>query len=343
VVTRGWTRRARARHLARALPEAARSAGCDVTIGVRQLERVDLYWPHDGAHEVSLAARREARGRDPEPDPRGRHALFVALERRLLEEGGARSVACVSALVHDELARLYPRSRERLVSVPNGVDLERFRPDRRAREGAALRARLGLAADAPLLVFAGADGRRKGLAELLTALAGLRGRAWTLLAAGVKHPGWWGRVARTRGLDETRVRFEPALDAASLWAAADLCVLPTWRDTCGLVVLEALACGVPVVTTARAGAAEVLQERRAAGTVLARPDDLRGLRAALATWLDRLDRLGGGDERVAKEARACVQDRGHVAWLTRLEGLVLELARARERSGGARGGREGGR
>jgi UDP-glucose:(heptosyl)LPS alpha-1,3-glucosyltransferase len=336
VVTRGWTRAARARHLARALPEAARTAGCDVTVGMRHLERVDLYWPHDGAHAASLAARREARGRPPTAPPRGRHALFVELERRLLEQGGARSVACVSQLVRDELAALHPAGRERLVLVPNGVDLERFHPRRRAAEGAALRAELGLPAEAPLLVFAGADGRRKGLAQLLAALAGLCDLRWTLLVAGVRHPAGWARVARGHALEESRVRLVDPQPAPRLWAAADLCVLPTWRDACGLVVLEALASGVPVVTTARAGAAEALRGRDA-GTVLERPGDVRALRGALQTWLQRLPAWGAAGRAAA---RACVTDRDRGAWMAHLERLVLELARAPrsarpDRSGGA--------
>ena len=322
VPARGWSRAARARHLARALPDAAQAAGCEVTVGVRQLERVDLYWPHDGAHAASLAARREALGREADAAPRGRHALFVALERRLLEPGGARLVACVSELVRAELTRLYPAASARLALVPNGVDLERFQPGRRASDGAALRARLGIEPREPLLVFAGADARRKGLDELLAALAGLRESRWTLLCAGVRHPATWARLAARRGLDAGRVRLVGALDAGALWAAADLCALPTWRDTCGLVVLEALASGVPVVTTSRAGAAEALADPRA-GTVLQRPGDVAALRASLAGWLERLPRRGQA-ERAA--ARACVLGRGADAWLATLERLTLSLA-----------------
>jgi UDP-glucose:(heptosyl)LPS alpha-1,3-glucosyltransferase len=293
-----------------------------VTVGVRQLERVDLYWPHDGAHAVSLAARREALGRDPDAAPRGRHALFIALERRLLEQGGARQVVCVSGLVREELKRLYPAARERLVLAPNGVDLQRFRPERRARDGAALRTRLGLAPGEPLLVFAGADARRKGLDELLAALAGLQERRWTLLCAGVRHPASWARQAARRGLEARRVRLVDALDAGELWAAADLGVLPTWRDTCGLVVLEALASGVPVVTTSRAGASEALADPRA-GKVLEHPGNVQALRASLAAWLERLPGRGQAER---SATRACVLDRGEDAWLSTLERWTLSLA-----------------
>lgn len=313
VRARGWTRAARARRLAEDLPRAAEAAGCGVTLGIRHLRRVDLYWPHDGAHLDSLAARREAAGRALEERPRGRHALFAALERDLLEGARARRVVCVSQLVREEFAARYPGAIGRLVVIDNGVDLERFDPLRREELGPALRARLSIAADEPVVAFAGADGRRKGFGVLLEALAKLGDRRWTLIAAGLSRAPTWRRQARRLGLDERRLRLEPALDAAALWAAADVCVLPTWRDTCGLSVLEALASGVSVVTTRRAGAAACLDDARA-GVVLERPDA-----DALATAL--VDRLARAPERVA--ARAAVAARGHKPWLER---IVNELA-----------------
>jgi UDP-glucose:(heptosyl)LPS alpha-1,3-glucosyltransferase len=298
-----------------------------VTLGIRHLRRVDLYWPHDGAHLDSLAARREAAGRASERRPRGRHALFAALERDLLEGARARRVVCVSELVRAELARRYPAAGERLTLVPNGVDLERFHPRRRAQLGPPLRAHLGIAPDARVLAFAGADGRRKGLRELLGALAVLREHPWVLVAAGVARPGTWRREARRLRLADGRVHLVPALDAAALWAAADVCVLPTWRDTCGLVLLEALASGVPVVTTRRAGAAELVLDPRA-GRVTERPEI-----AALAdALLGQLGRALGDAERAA--VRASVLERGRNPWLER---LVCELE-ALSANGPARAG-----
>ena len=325
VPARGWTRRTRARRLASELPRAAEAAGCRVTLGIRHLRRVDLYWPHDGAHLDSLAARREAQSRAPEPRPRGRHALFAALERELVEGGRARRVVCVSELVREELLRRYPDAGERLVVIDNGVDLERFDPRRRVELGPALRARLGIARDARVVAFAGADGRRKGLRELLEALAVLREHDWVLVAAGVARPRTWLREAQRLGLPEARLRLVPSLDAAALWAAADVCALPTWRDTCGLVVLEALASGVPVLTTRRAGAAERVDDALA-GRVVGRPEA-----APLADAL--LELLGRElDPEDRARIRSCVAARGRKLWLER---LVRELEAS---AGGARTG-----
>jgi UDP-glucose:(heptosyl)LPS alpha-1,3-glucosyltransferase len=320
VAPRGLLRGTRERALARDLPAAAHEAGCDVTVGVRHLERVDLYWPHGGAHAASLAARRRSRGL-PERPPRGRHRVFIELERELCERGGARAIACPSRLVFEELSRIWPASIPRLELVPNGVDLERFHPRNRAAAGAALRRELRIEPKTPLIGFSAREPRLKGLPQLLDALAKLTDRAWHLLVAGPKRPRIWTGAARARGLGRERVSVRPEVDPVAMWSAADLCALPTWRDTSSLVVLEALASGTPAVTTRFAGAADSISHD-VAGTVIAAPDDASALECALADWLARIDR--GALDR--DHVRACVSDRSAEGWLTRLTERLERLA-----------------
>lgn len=306
------------RRLARALVDAAAAARCDVTVGIRHLPRVDVYWPHGGSHRRSWMARRRARGRDPESAPTGRHRVFLDFERRLLAEGGARAVVCVSELVRDELAQEYPAAVDRLVVVPNGIDLDRFHPDLRTREGWRLREDLGIPEEVPLIAFAARDPRLKGIEPLFAALAGLRERRWIFVAAGLRHPRRWERHAVRAGLDPGRLRIRSTLPAPALFAAADLTVHPTWRDTSALVVLESLATGTPVITTAFAGAAAWVTDPRA-GTVLDDPGDVSALRAAIATRLEMLD--GAAIDR--EVVRAAVGELGVGPWLARLEEILL--------------------
>jgi glycosyltransferase involved in cell wall biosynthesis len=317
------TRGARERMFGQAGLAAARAQQCDVTVGVRHLTSVDLYWPHGGSHARSVAAWSEARawraGAVSVHEPAaltGRHRAFVAFERALLDRGGARAVACVSDLVERELAEDFPASRERLVRAPNGVDLERFHP---RAGGAEVRRGLELDDGAPAIAFVARQPVLKGLPVLFAALARLQGTPWTLVVSGPRDVGVWERRARAAGIDPHRVRVVRGADSAALLAAADLCVLPTWRDTSGLVVLEALACGTPVITTARAGACDAI--RPEAGTVLARPGDIETLTASLSTWIARVR-----ENAVQREAvRACVADRGLGPWLSGLEALLVEL------------------
>ncbi len=320
VAARGLTRSARERALSRVLPAAAREAACDVTIGIRHLERVDLFWPHGGSHAATLAARRRARGLDPERPARGRHRAFIELERGLLEGGGARRVVCVSELVRGELERRYPACRERTVVIENGVDLERFHLGLRAEAGAGLRAELGLDARTPLVAFAAREPELKGLEPLLRALAGLADQPWHLVVAGPRRAAHWERLARRLGIGPERATVRGHVAPDALFAAADLCALPTWRDPCPLVVLESLACGTPVLTTRCAGNSHLLDA--ASGSVVDGPGDA-ALGAELRGWMARI-RSGSVDHELV---RARVTERGAPAWLAALEGEVNALAR----------------
>lgn len=327
VPVRGLARAARERSLARGMVAAARAAGCDVTVGVRHLEQVDLYWPHGGSHAAALAARRRARGKFAERAPRGRHRSFVDFERALLAGGGARRVVCVSAMVRDEFERAWPGCGESLVVIENGVDLERFHLGLREPSARDLRARLSVPAGTPLIAFAGREPVLKGLPVLLAALVPLStgaraDRPWHLVVAGPKDPAYWRRAAASLGLGADRVSVFAHLPPAELLAGADLCGLPTWRDPCPLVVLEALACGTPVIATRRAGNASLVRAP-VAGAVLEGPEDVAALTAALDLRLAR-ETLEGVDRAAV---RACVEHRGRGPWMERLERELLALAR----------------
>ena len=335
VATGGWSRKARERALARALSSAAREAGADVTIGMRHLEEVDVFWPHAGAHARGLEAREAARQREPRSpvlgdspedeaaDPRGRHALFCELERQLCEGGGARRIVCVSKLVALELTELYPACAARLVLVPNGIDLARFSLQARAVHRATLRAQLGVSAATPLVAFLAHDAELKGLPTLLDALVAQSRTDVHLLLAGPRPLAKWQRRAE-RALSAARVHAFESIDAVQALSAADVLAHPTWRDTSGLVLLEAQALGTPVITTRRAGDAPLVREG-ISGSVLDEAGDAQALADALSLWLER----ARSDTIDRQAVRAAVAGRGLDEWLAAMEALVVEAAHAR--------------
>ena len=312
VRTSGWRRATRERRLATELVHAAKAAQSDVTVGIRHLAEVSLYWPHGGSHAETL----DLLGKRA----RGRHQVFCELERRALE-GGAARVVCVSELVRAEFAARYPSAASRLVVVPNGVDLERFHPRERSAARASLEQR-GLArAGEPLVLFLGRNPELKGLPLLLDALALLPDRPWRLLVAGVARPAhWtarWTAAARRAGLDADRVNVVAELDAVTACAGADVVVLPTRRDPCPLVVLEALACGTPVITTERAGSADAIRSPLAGGVLAAKPS-ASDLARVLEPRLVHPPPIA-----VQDAARAGVLGRGLGPWLDALEAEML--------------------
>ncbi len=308
---------------------AAATDACDVTLGVRHAPGVDVHWPHGGSHAATLAAGEAARGRVGGAASRALHALsprhraFLALEAETFAAGGCREVWCVSQLVRDELAAAYPHAAGRLVVHGNGVDLARFHPGVRGEHRDATRRALGVPDGVPLLLFLGTNRRLKGWHVLLRALLRLRDLTWrcattgddaAAIACDADAAGIGGRVAVTDGRD-----------VRPLYAAADLVVQPTYRDPCSLVTLEALACGVPVLTSSANGAADALRDA-AAGEVVA-TGDAEAFAAALAAWSVRL-----ADPECAERSRAAAAASGAArdarAWL---DGLVAALVRAAAR------------
>ncbi|MDZ4772804.1 MAG: glycosyltransferase family 4 protein [Planctomycetota bacterium] len=329
LVPRSWsiTRASRERTFAARATAATEERDCDVVVGTRHLARVDLYWPHGGSHARSLAAKRAAEAWSPEGavpiEPAqlgGRHRAFVEFERDLLERGGARRIVCVSELVERELATDFPACRERLVRIENGVDLARFRPQNSVGARIGLRRGLGLSESSVLIAFCAREPTTKGLPVLLAALARLAREPWTLVVAGPRDVAKWRKRARSAGLATDRVRVLSDVDTAELFAAADVCAHPTWRDTSGLVVLEALASGVPTITTRAAGEAAAVHET--CGSVIERPGDIDALTAALALWIDRV-RARSIDRDVI---HASVVHRDESTGLARLEHEIESLA-----------------
>jgi glycosyltransferase involved in cell wall biosynthesis len=189
-------------------------------------------------------------------------SLAERAERRLYRSAQCRRIIAVSRRLRDELTADYRLPPEKLVIVPNGVDLEEFRPDLRASVGRDKRRELGLGEGEILALFLGGDWERKGLATLLQAIGGVRA-AVRLVVVGQGDAPYWRKRAEVLGV-AGRVRFAPPTSQASAWlAAADFLVLPTRYEPFGLTPLEAAACGVPALFSRLAGVSEILPDGRA--------------------------------------------------------------------------------
>lgn len=217
-----------------------------------------------------------------------KYRVAEALENRALAPGQYRHVIVNAEMVRRDAMRRHGIPAERISVVYNGVDADRFDPVRLAPQATALRRRLGLAADAAVLLFVGSSFGRKGLDTVLDALpeiAAARPDVRLVIAGGDSRRAEYERRARRLGVDGL-CRFVGAVtDAEVAHAAADVFVLPTLYDPFANVTLEALACGAPVITSRDNGAAEILSDGLH-GTVLATPAPPPLARAVVA-WLGR--------------------------------------------------------
>ena len=291
----------------------------DVVVGFGRTPRQDVVRVGGGTHRTYLARMRAAGLRRAPLGPY--HRAILWLERRQLAPGGHRRVLAVSARVRDEVAGDYGVPRERIAVIYNGVDLERFHPAERALLGPAVRRELGVEDGTRLCVAIGTGFRRKGF-DLLLGLwrTAPPPHAVLALVGGDERLGAYRREAsRLAG----RVAVTgPRDDVAALLAAADVVCVPSRQEAFGNVVLEACAAGVPVVTSRRTGAAELLDGPLAA-LVVEDPEDLDGLGAALARA------LGPEGPTFGRAARRLAERLPWDAHLERVETFLAEVARER--------------
>jgi UDP-glucose:(heptosyl)LPS alpha-1,3-glucosyltransferase len=318
-----WPRWLRELRFAEASVRAHRAAGRDLLLAVRHALEADVYQPHGG----SLRAARAAAGaslppwrralRDLAASLRPSLRVLLRLDREIFARSPSLVTVAISRRVEADLRRSYPSVRFRFEHVPLAVDLERFHDRDRGAQAAVLRARLGLRPAERLAAFVAHRFRPKGLAHAIAALPGAPG--WHLVVAGRDRPGRFRRLARRLDV-ASRVHFEGAPgDVRPLLAGCEALVLPTYHDPCSLVVLEALACGTPAITTARNGASERLVHGRS-GFVVERPDDVAGLSAALREAGERWDELHAA-------ARAAVEGLTFGAHVDRMEQVLLAALR----------------
>lgn len=201
-------------------------------------------------------------------------SVVVPLERWMYARPGTTVVAVSSAL-RDDLVELY-RIRNEIAVVHHGVDASQFNASVPGHHRASARRELGAGDEEVVFLFAG--DLRKGAAQAIRAMAGAPGRL-VLLSRSDPEP--FLRIAESAGVGPRVTALPPTSGIEHWYGAADVFVLPTPYDAFGMVVTEAMACGLPVVTTRAAGAAELIVDGRT-GFLLDAPVDEEVLRERMS-------------------------------------------------------------
>ncbi len=181
----------------------------------------------------------------------------------------------VSHLMRTDLMQYYALPRERIRVVHHGVDTVAFEMPHQQRQRREVREQLGFSETDFVLVFVGGEYLRKGLLQVLEALGKL-GATIKLLVLGCREDGYLAQKLDQHQLRDRVVLTGPVENVVPYYAASDCFVLPTLYDTFGLVVLEAMAAGLPVIVSAAAGASELITDGEN-GFILPTPDDVDGL------------------------------------------------------------------
>ena len=248
--------------------------------------------------------------------------VYWLLEASRFRSRPDRRIIASSESVRDEVLAGYPHCSGVLSVIPPGVDLPTAAPDRPGQ-----RHRLGLPAAVPLALFVGNDYEKKGLPALLAALADLSGLHLAVVGNGAHIPAFRKR-AESLGVGE-RVHFLGSLaDVRPAYEAADLLVHPTTEDTYAMVVLEALAHGLPVVVSAPAycGIAADLTDGRDA-LIVGNPRDA----AQIAACVGRILAEPSLASRLGEAGRCFASGRGWAVMAGLQEARYREVARAARR------------
>ena len=242
--------------------------------GHERIPGVQIYRAGDGVHAnwVKTLCRR---GRWLRPNWIPYHRYTIAAEDAMYRHPSFRWVICNSQMIERQVLERNPHLEGRTMLIRNGLDPDRFNPGVRTAR-ADMRARHGVRDDEAIALFVGSGFWRKGLDLSIEALRDTAARLWVVgsdadLAA--------MRMQAEEALGAGRVRFFGMQeDPRPHYGAADFFVMPARYDPAPNGVLEALACGLPVVTSTATGSAEFMEGEDAPGLVVevADPEALRG-------------------------------------------------------------------
>ena len=258
---------------------------CDVLFSLERVWSCGVYRAGDGVHRAWLARRRKfeiplkqfVRGTSR------KHRDLLQLEESLFEERKAGRVIAASQMLVSEITDMYRYPADNIDVVRNGVPLDKFRFDPRLREQS--RAELNLKQDQIAVLFVGSGWERKGLLFAIEAMALCKNRKMRLLVVGRGDARRY-KTTRLRFWREDPVQFlGEVADLVPVYAAADIFILPTIYDPFSNACLEALASGLPVITTRSNGFSEIMEDG-VHGSIVDNPAKLVALRDAIGFWSD---------------------------------------------------------
>lgn len=291
----------RDRGFARAVCREVAARRFDLVQSHERIACCDVYRAGDGVHAQWLAERARVQGPVARLATRlsPHHRYVLGAERALFTSPRLRAVICNSAMVRDEIAARFGTAADKLALIRNAVDAATFHPGLRAEMREGVRQQLGIPREAQLILHVGSGFERKGVRALLQSAARAPGNPWAVVVGRDKRAAAHAALARRLGIGD-RVRFVGSVsDVRPYYAAADVFMLATLYDPQPNAALEAMACGLPVVTTRKCGVAEMIEEGESG--LVRDALDIAGLAGAI-------ERLAGTEAvRVGRNGRARVE------------------------------------
>lgn len=263
----------------------------DVLMSLERVWRCDVYRAGDGVHRAWLERRAnfETAWQKLAGAFNRKHREILRLEESLFAGRGAGRVIANSGMVKEEIVRLYHYPADKIDIVYNGVPLAAFGSSEELR--AKSRASYGLDRSDVAILFVGSGWKRKGLRFAIEAAEACDSPKMHLFVAGRGNK-YQFKSSRVAFLGEVN-------DLPALYAAADIFLLPTIYDPFSNACLEALAAGIPVITTRANGFSEIIEDK-VHGSLVDLASNVGALRDAIIYWSDEARR---------SSARSIIADR----------------------------------
>lgn len=298
----------------------------------------NLYHPHAGVYRRIQAQAVASRETVPRAGWKqfllsvsGKQRALLSLEQRVSQGVGSGrpwGIICISPMMRRDLTALYGVPVNRLPLLENPLMLSRPAERDMVAMRKWFRDMYKINNNDRVAVFAGHDFRRKGLAAAVRAVAAAK-TPWRLLVVGLGKVRPYLDMARRLGVADRVVFVGPTREMTRVYSAGDALLLPTFYDSYGLVAMEALTCGLPVISTRFLGCGELLAAHGLA-TIVDSPRDVAGLAAALDSVDTAWDRRA---ERADKtfEVAAASRPENYMRSLIELYQMVQSATRGKER------------
>jgi len=244
------------------------------------------------------------------------HWLILCLENNIFKHCRYKRIIAISEMVKRNIIQHYSVPPSDIEVIYNGVDIKKFHPENKMKYRSEIRQKHGLEDSDFVVLFMGSGFERKGVECLIRAVETIP-QQLAVLIVGKGDAKKFSKIIKRQ-----RIIFcGPQKDNYKYYAAADIFVFPTIYEPFGNVHLEALASGLPVITTGNSGAAEIIKDN-VHGFVIEEPEDFRSVAEKISVFLNNREKLKSVSENARRLAEEFTFEK-HINKILALYGRVI--------------------
>lgn len=277
----------------------------DIIHGLSQVYPQDIYRVGDGLHRhwMQIQIPDNFKGIFKYLNPR--HQVILAIEKQIFKNGHYHRIIANSSLCKQQIQHYYGVPEKKIELIYNGIDLNTFNLLVRRKFRQAVRRRSGFKDEETVLLFVGHNFKRKGLQSALQCAILVKARGYNikLVIAGRGNPRPFIKTAADHGFTEDLVFLGQIKNIETIYGASDILIHPALYDPCSNVCLEAMACGLPAVTTRMNGVSEIIEDGQS-GLVLEHPWEI----AKMADGIESLLENQGAKLQLMGQRAACAAE-----------------------------------